>query len=86
MLLFLREALAMARRHDERYVVDPDGRRVGVILPLAEYTRLLAGRQRPRRKLPRRQDRRRYDFSDLAGRLRWQGDAVAAQRALRDEW
>ena len=28
----------------------------------------------------------RYDFSDLAGCLRWQGDAVAEQRRLRDEW
>ena len=28
----------------------------------------------------------RYDFSDLAGRLQWQGDAVAEQRGLRDEW
>jgi hypothetical protein len=28
----------------------------------------------------------RYDFSDLAGRLHWQGDAVAEQRRLRDEW
>jgi hypothetical protein len=27
-----------------------------------------------------------YDFSDLAGRLSWQGDAVAMQRMLRDEW
>lgn len=27
-----------------------------------------------------------YDFSDLAGQLTWQGDAVAIQRALRDEW
>jgi hypothetical protein len=27
-----------------------------------------------------------YDFSDLAGRLTWQGDALATQRALRDEW
>jgi hypothetical protein len=28
----------------------------------------------------------RYNFSDLAGRLTWQGDAVATQRMLRDEW
>lgn len=28
----------------------------------------------------------RYDFRDLSGRLHWQGDAVAAQRAIRDEW
>lgn len=27
-----------------------------------------------------------YDFSDLVGRLTWQGDAVATQRTLRDEW
>jgi hypothetical protein len=27
-----------------------------------------------------------YDFSDLAGQLTWQGDAVAVQKALRDEW
>jgi hypothetical protein len=27
-----------------------------------------------------------YNFSDLGGRLTWQGDAVAMQRALRDEW
>jgi hypothetical protein len=27
-----------------------------------------------------------YDFSDLVGRLNWQGDAVAMQRTLRDEW
>ncbi len=27
-----------------------------------------------------------YDFSDLAGKLTWQGDAVATQRSLRDEW
>ena len=28
----------------------------------------------------------KYDFSNLAGRLIWQGDAVAMQRNLRDEW
>lgn len=27
-----------------------------------------------------------YDFSDLKGTLSWQGDAVATQRQLRDEW
>jgi hypothetical protein len=27
-----------------------------------------------------------YDFSDLAGQLTWQGDAIAVQRTLRDEW
>ena len=26
------------------------------------------------------------DFSDLVGKLEWQGDAVKEQRRLRDEW
>ena len=29
---------------------------------------------------------RPYDFSDLAGKLEWKGDAVTQQRNLRDEW
>jgi len=29
---------------------------------------------------------KRYDVSDLAGRLRWKGDAIMEQRRLRDEW
>ena len=28
----------------------------------------------------------RYDFSDLIGKLQWEGDAVKEQRRLRDEW
>ena len=31
-------------------------------------------------------DGAKYDFSDLAGQLRWKGDAVREQRILRDEW
>jgi len=27
-----------------------------------------------------------YDFSDLAGRLNWRGDALTQQRRWRDEW
>lgn len=27
-----------------------------------------------------------YCFSDLCGGISWNGDAVAAQRELRDEW
>lgn len=32
------------------------------------------------------QPRQTYDLSDLVGKLRWQGDAIAVQKALRDEW
>ena len=28
----------------------------------------------------------KYNFSDIAGKLEWQGDAVAEQRKIRDEW
>lgn len=30
--------------------------------------------------------KKKYDFSDLVGKLEWTGDAVAEQRTLRDEW
>lgn len=36
--------------------------------------------------LPDNKPKPSYNFSDLVGRLMWQGDAVAMQRALRDEW
>ncbi len=29
---------------------------------------------------------KKYDFSDLIGKLEWEGDALAEQRKLRDEW
>jgi hypothetical protein len=28
----------------------------------------------------------KYNFSNLVGKLSWEGDAVAIQRSLRDEW
>jgi hypothetical protein len=27
-----------------------------------------------------------YDFSGVFGKMKWEGDAVAEQRKLRDEW
>jgi hypothetical protein len=29
---------------------------------------------------------KKYDFSDITGKLEWEGDATAEQRRLRDEW
>ena len=29
---------------------------------------------------------KKYDFSDIFGKLQWEGDALAEQRKLRDEW
>ena len=30
--------------------------------------------------------KQKYDFSDFVGKIKWEGDAVAYQRKLRDEW
>jgi len=30
--------------------------------------------------------KKKYNFSDVAGKLEWQGDAVQEQRKLRNEW
>ena len=29
---------------------------------------------------------RKYDFSDLIGKIKFEGDPVAYQRSIRDEW
>jgi len=33
-----------------------------------------------------KQKKNKYNFSDVAGKLEWQGDAVNEQRKIRDEW
>ena len=33
-----------------------------------------------------KEEKPKYDFSDLVGKLQWKGDAVMEQRRLRDEW
>ena len=35
---------------------------------------------------PQKPTKVKFDLTDLAGRLEWKGDAVAAQRAQRDAW
>ncbi len=29
---------------------------------------------------------KRYDFSEISGKLSWKGDVLKTQKALRDEW
>lgn len=36
--------------------------------------------------LPPPTQARSYDFSDLVGRLKWNGDALEEQQRLRNEW
>ena len=35
---------------------------------------------------PLTETKKKYDFSQFAGKMEWKGDAVAEQRKLRDEW
>lgn len=42
-----------------------------IVLPLEEHAEAQA---------------KKYDFSDVFGKLEWKGDAAAEQRRLRDEW
>jgi len=46
------------------------------------YQFLLTKKETSRRK----KTLKNYQFSDLCGKLAWQGDAVAVQRGMRDEW
>lgn len=61
--------------------VDPDGR-----LRLDVPTTLAAGEVEVVIVLLKTAQHGRYDFSDLVGKLGWQGDVLKTQRALRDEW
>lgn len=48
------------------------------------YQFMLTRRRQVKKTSPAKVDG--YRFYDLCGRLSWKGDAVAAQRSLRDEW
>jgi len=65
-----------------RAIVKPRGGRISLAVPSAfsdmDIEVLAFPAQEAKARL--------YDFSDLAGKLAWRGDAVREQRALRDEW
>ncbi len=56
------------------------GPEAGKLPPLSHVLITLLGSPEEKQK------KRAYDFSELAGKLKWRGDAVKAQRELRDEW
>lgn len=65
--------------------IDPDGHlRVDVPtqLPVGRVDLVVVINSDPQKKT----SSRKYDFSDLVGKLAWRGNAVAEQRSLRDEW
>jgi tRNA pseudouridine32 synthase / 23S rRNA pseudouridine746 synthase len=49
--------------------------------PITGAERVFESERRLQEALPDK-----YQFADLVGRLQWRGDAVAEQRALRNEW
>jgi hypothetical protein len=71
---------ARTRDDQHQYIVDQDGKKVAVIVPIGEYESLVA----PRPALA--VGRGPYDFQDLVGGLSWRGDPLATQKSLRDEW
>jgi predicted DNA-binding antitoxin AbrB/MazE fold protein len=64
----------------------------GVLRPLGKFAAREGQRLRLSIELKARPDakdqtpRENYDFSDLVGRLLWNGDSLDEQRKLRDEW
>ncbi|MFC1616728.1 hypothetical protein ACFL2K_00750 [Candidatus Margulisiibacteriota bacterium] len=53
----------------------PKGKMIEVILVLNPIEKLIEGKTQ-----------KKYDFSDLAGKLNWQGDALKEQKRIRNEW
>ena len=51
---------------------------------LVEEIDLLFARYSAQSKVQK--SKKKYDFTDLTGKLQWRGNAVAAQKQLRNEW
>ncbi|MBC7774321.1 MAG: hypothetical protein H7246_02700 [Phycisphaerae bacterium] len=52
------------------------------LLRSLDYVKVVSQPAKSAKNLPKP----KYDFSDLAGKLQWRGDAVTEQRRMRDEW
>ena len=74
---------------NERYLVDANGKRVAVVLPLEDYRRLMAGERTPAQMTAA--ERARLLELALQAKGSWKesegtGTAVEIVRRLRDEW
>ena len=54
--------------------------------PILPSARVLVVVEDETYSMPQEPTKAKYDLADLAGRLKWKGDAVAAQRGQRDAW
>lgn len=74
-----------------QYIVDSAGRKVAAVVDIDQFRSLIeaahrAGAGEPIELESDELRSMRYDFTDLIGRLQWNGDALSEQRRLRDEW
>ena len=67
-----------------RKIIDNSGHEVVIPLPENYQRRKLEVIVLPIEE--EKEPDKKFDFSDLYGKLDWKGDAVAEQRKLRDEW
>lgn len=71
------ELINRVRYGNEHIVITLHNQEAAVLISPQEYAELL--------KLKESQSFR-YDFTDVAGKLEWQGDALDIQKQLRDDW
>lgn len=69
------EIINRVRYGNEHIVITQHNQEAAVLISPEAYAELL--------KLKGKQS---YDFSDLTGKLEWQGDALKSQKQARDDW
>jgi len=72
--------MATATQHLDLSLLPPTARR-----EVLDFYQFLLTRSKKQKQTVSQQPAP-YRFSDLCGKLSWEGDAVAYQRNLRDEW
>jgi len=66
-----------------RQLIKPTNGRITIAVPEEYVNEELEVTIRP---LNSTDNKKKYDFSDLIGKLQWKGDALDEQKKLRDEW
>ena len=70
------ELINRVRYGHEHIIITHHNQEAAVLISTEEYARF---KQLEKSKTS-------YDFSDLTGKLSWQGNALETQKTLRDEW
>jgi hypothetical protein len=67
-----------------RKIIENSSNPISISLPKEYENRKLEVIVLPLDNIPSTQ--KKFDFSDLVGNLEWEGDALAEQKKLRNEW